>query len=254
MAVEGDEHKGHTHTPPKSVKAFGAEHAKMYDRHSELVMGDRERHLRHLRDLLQCLPAEPKTFVELACGTGYLTGVVFEVFPKVRGIAVDGSDPMLEEARARFRDTGYDLTFRCELLQTMDWSAIGTTSLVLSGFAIHHLADDEKRTLLRNIFDHLEPRGSFILLDAFRPEDPSADAILERLACLDIQRRVQDARGSAPALESIIARDREAKEAEGDREASVDAHVRWLNETGFEAILPFFLEGRMGGIVAVKPA
>jgi tRNA (cmo5U34)-methyltransferase len=136
----------------------------------------------------------------------------------------------------------------------MDWAAVGMTSLVLSAFAVHHLSDDEKRSLLRRIYEHLEPGGSFVLFDAFRPEDPLADAIIERLACLEIQRRVQDARGTAPTLESIIARDREKKGSEGDQEASVDAHLRWLRETGFEGVVPVFLENRLGGIAAVKPA
>ena len=250
MADEGHEHVGHTH---KSVEAFGAEHAKLYDSQAELVMGDRERHRRHLRDLLRALPQEPRDFVELACGTGYFTEVLFEVFPRISGIAIDGSEAMLQQARARFQDATHDLTLRRELLQTLDWSAVGKTSLVFSAFAVHHISDDEKRSLLRRIFEHLEPGGAFVLFDMFRPEDPAADAIIERLACLEIQRRVQDARGSAPTLESIIARDREKKGTEGDQEASVDAHLRWLRETGFDGVTLVFLENRFGGIVAVKP-
>jgi tRNA (cmo5U34)-methyltransferase len=254
MGVEGHEQLGHTHASPDSVKAFGAEHAKVYDSRAELVMGDRDRHRRSLRDLLHCLPQEPRNFVELGCGTGYFTEVLFEVFPGIRGIGIDGSEAMLEEARSRFRHAAHDLTIRCELLQTMDWSAIGTTSLVFSAFAVHHLSDDEKRNLFRETFAYLEPGGSFILFDAFRPKDSVASAMVDRLACLEIQRRVQDARGSAPPLETILARDREAGEAEGDQEASVDAHLGWLRETGFDGVLPVFLENRFGGIAAVKPA
>lgn len=86
---------------PKSVKAFGAEQAKLYDRQSELVMDDRERHRRYLCDVLQCFPQEPRTFVELACGTGYFTEVLFETFPGILGIGIDGSEDMLQEARDR---------------------------------------------------------------------------------------------------------------------------------------------------------
>jgi SAM-dependent methyltransferase len=184
---------------PKSVEAFGAEHAQRYDdRDGELLMGDRQRQRRLLADLLRCLPQEPPMFVEMACGTGYFTEVFFEIFPKIRGVAFDGSEAMLQKARARFPDDGRDVELRCELLQTMDWSVVGSTSLVFSSFAIHHLSHDEKRALFGRIFEHLEPSGFFILFDAFRPDDTKADAIVERLSCLDIERRVRDARGTAP--------------------------------------------------------
>jgi len=136
----------------------------------------------------------------------------------------------------------------------MDWAAVGTTSLVFSAFAVHHLSHDEKRALLGKVFEHLEPGGTFVLFDAFRPEDPLADEIVEKLACREIQRRVQQARGTAPALESIIERDRESKGAEGDREASFEAQLRWLRDTGFVGVAPIFLDVRMGGMVATKPS
>lgn len=228
--------------------------ASRYDERADLVMGDRDRQRRYLRDLVQCLPEEPRSFLELACGTGYFTEVLFEVFPGIRGVAVDGSEPMLEQARARFGDAGRDLTLRCELLQSLDWSAVGNPSLVFSAFAVHHLSDDEKRVLLRLVFEHLEPGGSFVLFDSFRPDDPAADAIVERLACMEIRRRVEEARGAAPALERVIARDREVSAAEGDQEASMESHLRWLRDAGFVSVAPVFLDARLGGVVAFKPA
>jgi ubiquinone/menaquinone biosynthesis C-methylase UbiE len=240
------------HTP-KSVKAFGAEHAKSYDREAELLMGSRDRQRRYLSDLLQCLPREPSTFVELACGTGYFTEVFFETLPGIRGVAIDGSEDMLEQARARFNDTSHDLTLRWELLQTFDWSSVGTTALVFSAFGFHHFSYDEKRNLLRKIFEYLDPGGSFVLFDLFRPEDSRADALVGRMAGLEIQRRVEVAGETAPPLERIIARDRESKDAHGVQEASVETHTHWLRETGFESVVPIFLDARMGGIVAFKP-
>lgn len=242
------------HEHHRSVEAFGFEHAKRYDSDAELLMGDRTGQRRYLSDLLRCLPTPPRTFVDLACGTGYFTEVFFEVFPGIRGFGVDGSDAMLEQARARFAAMDRDLTLRLGLLEKLNWDSIGTTtSLVFSAFAIHHLAHEEKRALLSEIFEHLEPAGHCILFDSFRPEDPRADEIIERLTCIDIQRRVREARGTDAPLERIIGRDREVKAAEGDRESSFEAHLRWLRELGFEGVAPVFLEARMGGIIGSKP-
>lgn len=190
-----DQSSGPMNEPPTSVRAFGVEHAKRYDEVAELLMGDRPRQRQYLADLLRCLPEEPRTFVELACGTGYFTEVFFEVFPEIRGIAFDGSEAMLEQARARFPAGDRNLELQCKLLQTMDWSVVEATPLIFSAFAFHHLPHDEKGSLFRRIFEHLEPSGHFILFDSFRPDDQKADEIIERLACLDIERRVRNARG-----------------------------------------------------------
>jgi tRNA (cmo5U34)-methyltransferase len=236
---------------PRSVEAFRAQ-AERYDSDAELLMGDRPLQRQYLEDVLRCLPDEPRAFVDLGCGTGYFTEVIFETFPLIRGKGIDGSEAMLERARSRFQSGDRDLELRCELLQSVDWSTLGATQLVFSAFAIHHLSDDEKRGLFRQIFEHIEPNGRFILFDSFRPDDPIADELVERLTCLDIQRRVRDAKGTEVPLERIIARDREVKAAEGDQEASFEAQLRWLREVGFESVAPVFLDVRMGGVVAAK--
>ena len=241
----------HSH---RSVEAFGPQHAERYDREAGLLMGDRQRQRQHLADILSCLPEPPDTFVDLACGTGYFTEVFFEAFPGIRGIGIDASEAMLEQARARFDGTGRLLTLRCELLQSVDWSALGPVPLVFSAFALHHLSHDEKRGLFRQVREHLDDAGVFILFDSFRPDDPKADELIERLTCMDIERRVRDAKGTVAPLDHIIARDREVKAAEGDREASYDAQLRWLREAGFESVAPVFLDARTGGIVAMKRA
>jgi tRNA (cmo5U34)-methyltransferase len=239
---------------PRSVQAFGVEHAKRYDRESDLgLMGDRARHRQYLHDLLKCVPEEPRAFVDLGCGTGFFTDVFFEVFPAIRGIGVDGSEAMLAEAKAQLDDAGYDLTFRRELLQSLDWASLGPIPLVFSALVVHHLSHEEKRNLLTRVFEHLEPGGTFILFDSFRPDDPLADGIIERLTAMQIHRDVEAVKGSAPPHEHIIGKDREVKEAEGDREASIEAALGWLREAGFHGVTTVFQELRFAGIVALKP-
>jgi tRNA (cmo5U34)-methyltransferase len=235
-------------------EAFGAEHARSYDRHAESAMGGRDRERRYLADLLRCLPGEPRTFVDLACGTGYFTEVFFETFAGIRGTGVDGSNDMLEQARARFADKGYDLTLLSERLQSLDWSSLQSPAIVFSSFALHHFSDDEKRVLFAEIFGCLEPGGTFVLFDLFRPDDPIADDLFARMAALETQRRIQDADRTGPTLDEIIARDRASKAAHGVREASVERHLGWLRESGFSSVVVAFLDGRTGGIVAFKPA
>jgi tRNA (cmo5U34)-methyltransferase len=238
---------------PQSVQTYGADRAQRYDSDAQLLMGDRHRHRTYLRDLLKCLPEEPDRFLELGCGTGFFTDVFFEVFPRIHGVAVDGSASMLEKAEERFRESGHSLSFRCEVLQNLDWSQLGEWPLIFSALVVHHLSDEEKRLLTADIFQALQPGGTFILFDSFRPEDQVADGIIETLSCLEIQRQVEAQRGDAPPLERIIARDREVKSAEGDSETSIEAQIHWLRESGFQSVTSVFQDARYAGIVALKP-
>lgn len=236
----------------RSMQAWDADTAHSYDAHFDLV-SDRRRYRLYLADLLRCLPNMPGRFLELGCGTGFFTQVLFEVYPDIEGTAIDGSDAMLAQAKERFRDTGHDLTFRCEFLEQLDWPELGTFPLVFSSLVVHHLPDDEKRTLLENVFGALEPGGSFVLIDSFRPTDPVADRIIESLTVLDIQRRVEAARGTSASLDKILSRDREHKAAEGDKETSLETCLGWLRGIGFQSVTSIFQDVRIAGIVALKP-
>ena len=235
-----------------SETVWDAEHAHSYDAHFDLV-ADRQRYRLYLTDLLRCLPDEPVRFLELGCGTGFFTEALFEVLPGIQGTAIDGSDAMLDKAKERFRDAGHEITFRCELLQELDWPALGTFPLVFSSLVVHHLADDEKRTLLENVFDALEPGGAFVLIDSFRPTDPVADGIIEKLTILDIQRRVEAQRGTAASPDKIITHDREHKAAEGDQETSLETCLGWLREARFRSVTSIFQDVRIACVLAIKP-
>ena len=122
--------------------------------------------------------------------------------------------------------------------------------IVFSAFAIHHLGDDDKRKVYEQIYRCLESDGIFILFDSFRPREEQADRLLEYLCCLDIKRRAENARSRPLDIERVIARDRENKCNEGDREASLPDQLAWLHEIGFRNVTTIFQESRYAGLVA----
>src|SRR3989304_2122341 len=62
-----------------------------------------------IETLLSLVPAradEPFAAADLACGEGRLSAALLERFPSARVLALDGSDVMLKEARARLGAVG----------------------------------------------------------------------------------------------------------------------------------------------------
>ena len=137
----------------------GADHARDY-----LA---RRKDLPHRLDgyaaLLEFLPAAPRRVLDLGAGDGELLARVRDAHPATAGVAVDFSAEMLGRARTRF--AGDAVTVIEHDLDHPLPTSWGTFHVVVSSFAIHHLADARKRSLYREVYDRLEPGGVFCNLE-----------------------------------------------------------------------------------------
>jgi SAM-dependent methyltransferase len=125
--------------------------------------------------LVEFLPAAPRRVADLGCGDGRLAALVLEHRPDVEEmVVVDRSEPMLEKAQERF--AGDDRVRVVERDLADDLAPLGTFDLVVSGFAIHHLEDDRKRTLFGDIARQLRPGGVFANLEVVMSATPELQA------------------------------------------------------------------------------
>lgn len=122
-------------------------------------------------ELVEALPAHVARTLDLGCGDGRLLGVVLDARPTVRAaVGLDNSPPMLERARARF---GGDHRVSVESHDLRDaLPAYEQVDLVVSGFAIHHLAHERKRSLFAEVARMLRPAGVFANLEVVRCATP----------------------------------------------------------------------------------
>ena len=160
---------------------------------------DRQRQLEVLLWVIRCTCPEPTHILDLGCGDGILLATLLGAFPQANGIAVDFSPLMLEKAHKRLATFGPRATTLEADLQTSAWTSQvhDLFDVVVSGFAIHHLTDERKRTIYREIYDLLTNGGVFINSEHVSSRTPrvermSNDAMSEHLYLPEGQRRERD--------------------------------------------------------------
>jgi len=117
-------------------------------------------------ELLEALPVDVDRVLDLGCGDGRLAGLVLDARPgATSAIGLDSSPPMIELARDRFRRDPRVEIREHDLRAPLPAVGAGTVDVVVSGFAIHHLAHERKRSLFAEIVDVLRPGGVFVNLE-----------------------------------------------------------------------------------------
>lgn len=134
---------------------------------------------------------EPGLIVDAGSGPGVVSCLFAETFPGARVVAVDGSEPLLERARARADRLGYGDRFGTlagelpVILDELDYPA----DLLWAGRSLHHLGD--QRAALTAFAERLAPGGTVAIMEGglpsrFLPRDlgfgrPGLEARLDAL-------------------------------------------------------------------------
>ena len=158
--------------------------------------------------------------LDLGAGTGLLAGLVARRFPSAHVTLIDISEEMLARARERFAGR------QDVVIVATDYSAAeftGQFDVIASALSIHHLEDDEKRSLFRRILAALSPGGVFVNADDVLV--PSGR--LQQLYEAEWVRQVSELGVTVDQL--AAARERQKH----DRLAPLADQLRWLEEAGF---------------------
>jgi tRNA (cmo5U34)-methyltransferase len=170
-------------------------------------------------DSLALVRGGVRRVLDLGAGTGLLSAHVGDVFPDARLELLDGSEPMLREARERLGAAVAAVHVR----DMADPLPEGPFDAIVSALAIHHLADENKRTLFGRAHRALRPGGAFINAEQVSAPTPGLDAVYEH-------RWAQDCRTLGASLDELeAARER----MRHDRCVDTETQLRWLREAGF---------------------
>lgn len=124
--------------------------------------------------VVEHLPERVGRFLDLGTGDGRLIDLVRRARPGAAAVGLDRSEPMLAAARERFAGRpGVELVVH-DLAEPLP--ALGGFDLVVSGFAIHHLADARKRALFGEVLALLRPGAPFLNLEHVASASPRLHA------------------------------------------------------------------------------
>lgn len=186
------------------------------------------------RELVEVLPQRVRHAIDLGCGDGRLISLILDARPettRVRGL--DSSAPMLELARNRFADdervTIEEHDLNLPVAEPEGTAGTAGADVVVSGFAIHHLRHERKRSLFEEVFGALHPGGVFANLEIVQCATPELDA--------EFQRRI-DRPGGDP--EDIL--------------AAVEPQLEWMRDAGLVQVDCNWRWRGMALLVGQKPA
>ncbi len=146
-----------------------------------LLIPDRQRQLEVMLRVLHFMPREPESFLDLGTGDGILLATVLQAYPQSRGVAVDFSPLMLEQARKRLAPFGERVSIMEADLLDPAWGKQATSPFdaVLSGFAIHHLPHERKRALYGEIYELLAEDGVFLNAEHVASSTPRVEQMFD---------------------------------------------------------------------------
>jgi len=169
-------------------------------------------------------PKKNPSILDIGAGTGLLSAMILEKFPRSDLTLLDISEKMLAVARERFREKK-NVHYRTGDYSTIDLG--GSYDIICSALSIHHLESPDKRKLFDRIYRALPPGGVFINADQVQGETPYfSQNFLEYWDSF---------------LRNGVLRQEEIAEIQKrrdtlDKNEKLSVQLRWLAESGFSDV------------------
>lgn len=198
---------------------------------------DRPRQLEVLLRVVRSAERTPARILDLGAGDGILLASLLEAFPEASGMAVDFSPVMLDQARRRLAAFGNRAAVAEADLSSPDWlcAVEPPFDAIVSGLAIHHLTDDRKRTLYREVFGLLCPGGTFLNCEHVASRGPSGEQMFEDAMSEHLWRRRTE-RGENVSLDQVRAEFAKRPDRADNILALVEDQCDWLRAIGFQDV------------------
>ena len=182
------------------------------------------------KTLIHLIPFENDaefTVLDLGAGTGLVTALILNIFPKAAVSLLDISEKMLETAKKRFE--GKDKV----QFHVMDYDTSplpGEYDLIVSAMSIHHLEDSGKKRLFKKIYNALIPGGTFIHAELARGATDDIEEIYQE----QWRKHLEQTDLTEDELDVIYER------MSYDIPAPLDMQLGWMRSAGFLSVDCFY--------------
>ncbi len=185
--------------------------------------------------------------VDLCCGEGLLSRALLQRFQRARVLAMDLSPAMLEHARTvlalqreRFEARQFDLA-------DLSWRRFAEpVHAFVSSLAVHHLDDEGKRRLFRDLAAALAPGGILVIADLVRPATPAAQALAARAWDDSVRRRSLELAGDLKPFDKFRSErwnfHSDPEPDPIDQPSPLLDQLRWLEEAGLTGVDVFWMK------------
>jgi len=178
--------------------------------------------------LLDHVPRGAPRVLDLGTGDGRLLAMLQADRPRMLGVGLDFSELMLGAARERFAGDERIELVEHDLAEPLP--ALGRFDAVVSSMAIHHLEHERKRSLYAEVFERLEPGGTFANFE--HVASPSERLHVAFYAAIEEPMEDEDP---------------------SDRLLDVETQLGWLRELGFADVDCYWKWLEMALLIGVKP-
>ena len=122
-----------------------------------------------MMSILKARQEPVEIFLDLGCGDGILGAAILGEYSSAKGVLVDFSEPMLDQARDQLKEHGDRLAFENLDYGDPAWmsamQAYPPFDAIVSGYSIHHQPDTRKRSIYEEIYSLLKPGGWFVNIE-----------------------------------------------------------------------------------------
>jgi tRNA (cmo5U34)-methyltransferase len=184
-----------------------------------------------------------ETFLDLGCGDGILGATLLGQYPAARGVFVDFSEPMLEQAREQLKDYTGQLAF--ENLDYGDpvWlkkvQTYGPFDAIVSGYSIHHQPDTRKRQIYEEIFSLVEPGGWFINIEHVSSASQLNIDLFEN-HYVSARHAIEQSEGGSRTFEQLADEYKNRPDKAANILAPTETQCDWLRQIGYEEVDCYF--------------
>ena len=184
-----------------------------------------------------------ENFMDLGCGDGILGAAILGEYPSSRGVLVDFSGPMLDQARQQLKEYSGQLTFMDLDYGDPAWinsiQTQGPFDAIVSGYSIHHQPDARKRPIYEEIFSLLQPGGWFINIEHIAAESQLAVDLFNN-HIVEARYAIEQKNGGIKTKQEIADIYMNRPDKDANILLSVDMQCNWLREIGYEEVDCYF--------------
>ena len=164
MSLETNSHHHKSFLPAAGHDLF----LPLYDPLVSLMGGDRAR-----KELIEQANIGPdQRVLDIGCGTGTLVVLLKRKYPTAQIVGLDPDPKALRRAKSKVKRASVSVQLDQGFADELPYEK-GVFDRVLSSFMFHHLEEQDREKMLREVLRVLKPAGSFHLLDFAGDEDGS---------------------------------------------------------------------------------